>query len=442
MKNLSIKTMALLACCLVHVDCGLAHESPLDSFPEKPNQSMLQRWKQTFFDFYEEIKDMATPWSSPFGISGSMLYVAQKTGPFECALKQLPCTDQYHPVRLTDDQLAEVVQAFQQDQTPNFEVIKSLPDNWKLQLWHYLKKNPRLLCSDLQDQLEKSYFKWRNWNPSNSSSISLVEILTGPLERISFHWMTFTPEIIQLLQNHPTLEEISISNSQLSDDDGSHLAAMFKANQTVKRFSVDRSQISHGFIRHLVNKGLQHNNTLEHLTFYASGFYDFDAFHIADYLKINSSLVHLYIGQENMGPEGGIAIINALKSNTTLKSLALGHNPLGDAIVQPLLDMLKVNRVLNELWLDDIHLSSGKGVADIIQALMERKVVMERVELSDMPLAPEHARVIAKSLENNQVIKLLLMKNSNIQKEEGLLFIELMKTDTFFKILDIFPVAG
>eukprot|EP01094_Clydonella_sp_ATCC50884_P017021 TRINITY_DN2893_c0_g1_i4.p2 TRINITY_DN2893_c0_g1~~TRINITY_DN2893_c0_g1_i4.p2 ORF type:complete len:131 (-),score=26.59 TRINITY_DN2893_c0_g1_i4:74-418(-) len=56
---------------------------------------------------------------------------------------------------------------------------------------------------------------------------------------------------------------------------------------------------------------------------------DGGAAHVADALRVNTSLKKLYLEGNNIGPEGAAQLADALRGNTSLKRLDLIENNIG-----------------------------------------------------------------------------------------------------------------
>ncbi|KJE95309.1 hypothetical protein CAOG_05771 [Capsaspora owczarzaki ATCC 30864] len=73
---------------------------------------------------------------------------------------------------------------------------------------------------------------------------------------------------------------------------------------------------------------------------------------IAEALKVNTTLIKLYLDRNQIGDVGAQAIAEALKVNTTLTTVYLYNNQIGDAGAQAIAEALKMNKKLTTLYLD------------------------------------------------------------------------------------------
>ena len=74
--------------------------------------------------------------------------------------------------------------------------------------------------------------------------------------------------------------------------------------------------------------------------------------HVAEALKVNTSLNQIYLFSNNIGDEGTKHVAEALKVNTSLKEMGLNCNTIGDDGAKQLAEALKVNNSLKEIALN------------------------------------------------------------------------------------------
>merc|ERR1712227_1109036 len=79
----------------------------------------------------------------------------------------------------------------------------------------------------------------------------------------------------------------------------------------------------------------------------------------------NQTLQELYLGSNNLGPEGGVAIGQSLQTNQTLQTLDLGWNNLGPESGVAIGQSLQTNQTLQELDLRSNNLGNEGAVAVI-----------------------------------------------------------------------------
>ena len=82
-------------------------------------------------------------------------------------------------------------------------------------------------------------------------------------------------------------------------------------------------------------------------------------------MKVNPVLIELYLGRNQIGPEGATVIAEALKVNPVLTVLNLSDNSIGDNGAKSIAEALKVNPVLTDLSLGNnkIGVDGAKAIA-------------------------------------------------------------------------------
>ncbi|KAF9405385.1 hypothetical protein BGZ94_003571 [Podila epigama] len=74
---------------------------------------------------------------------------------------------------------------------------------------------------------------------------------------------------------------------------------------------------------------------------------------LAEALKINGTLINLYLQNNSIGDNGSLALSQALKTNSSLTTLDLWGNSIGDNGAQALAEALKRNSTLTTLYLQN-----------------------------------------------------------------------------------------
>jgi NLR family CARD domain-containing protein 3 len=126
---------------------------------------------------------------------------------------------------------------------------------------------------------------------------------------------------------------------------------------------------------------------------------------IAAALKVNSSLTYLYLFDNSIQQDGGIAIADALKVNSSLTSLKLAMNYFKQHGGIAIADALKVNSSLTSLHLDENSIEL-KGAIAIANAL-QMNTTLELLYFSEDSIDQEGAVSIAKALTHNPTLLIL-----------------------------------
>ena len=180
-------------------------------------------------------------------------------------------------------------------------------------------------------------------------------------------------------------------------------------------------------------------------------------------LLFTGSLTTLYLSENKLGPEGGVAVAEALKVNGSLTALRLGDNAIGDEGATALGAALTVNSSLTSL---DIHWNKigakgGRAIAEALRvnnslteinldnfALPVKKLKgtdpVESLDLSQKGLAVASAIVIASLIGANGSLTSLNLFNNKIGAEGGVALAEALKVNGLLRSLDLSsnPICG
>ena len=158
------------------------------------------------------------------------------------------------------------------------------------------------------------------------------------------------------------------------------------------------------------------NNTLNELTLFDKQLNDDDAKVIAAYLQCNPSLKKLSLDSNLIGDEGAIALANALESNTTLTEFHLSDNLVDDKGAGAFADMLKKNQTLTELHLFS-NLIKDKGAENIANSLISNSALKE-LHLNDNLIENQGAEKFLTALLNGSISLSRLSLDSNLFSQE------------------------
>ena len=139
--------------------------------------------------------------------------------------------------------------------------------------------------------------------------------------------------------------------------------------------------------------------------------------HIADALKQNTSVSTIYLDNTNLGPEGAKHIADALKQNTSVSTISLFNTNLGPEGAKHIAEALKQNTSVSTIYLDNTNLGP-EGAKHIAEALKENASVAW-ISLDNNNLGPEGAKYIAEALKENTSITWIYLINNNLGPEEG-----------------------
>lgn len=95
-------------------------------------------------------------------------------------------------------------------------------------------------------------------------------------------------------------------------------------------------------------------------------------FALAESLKTNNTLEHLYLHANAAGDGGGLAMAAALEVNHGLTELTLSQNELCGPAIVALGNMLKKNTTLQSLSLMRLFSTTEKGSPSLINTLLSK----------------------------------------------------------------------
>ncbi|UJR09045.1 hypothetical protein I4U23_013293 [Adineta vaga] len=166
---------------------------------------------------------------------------------------------------------------------------------------------------------------------------------------------------------------LTLSSSQLTDQDMEIVAAELKTNTTLTRLDIYTNQIGDIGAQHLAD-ALKVNKVLKELQLFNNKIGDTGAQHLGDALKINQTLSILNLNQNQIGDNGAQYLSDALKINQTLTLLYLDQNQIGDIGAQQLAEALKTNKTLTQLWLRENRITDT-GTQHLADALKTNTVI-------------------------------------------------------------------
>ncbi|CAF1114022.1 unnamed protein product [Rotaria sordida] len=171
-------------------------------------------------------------------------------------------------------------------------------------------------------------------------------IITKQCNFISLQFNKFTSIGISILadalNNNNTLETLYLGNNYISDDGIYFLANILSIN----------------------------NHTLKILVLQKNRITDRGVKYLAQMIKVNQTLIWLYLGQNEISDEGVRILTQTIQNqNHTIEMLVLsGNKLLTDLSIDYLIQMIQYNQSLKKLWIDDCNLSElGKERLNKIQ---------------------------------------------------------------------------
>ena len=252
---------------------------------------------------------------------------------------------------------------------------------------------------------------------NNSNDISelrnpeaIFDLFLGILEKNSTvkcviirHSFTLGMELYKALANHPSLEEVHITDMILVEDETEEEALHYEELYTLlvscknmKYLNLHHNALGKKRGGEIISNFLKENNKLDHLNLGNSGLIDNDAVLISEALQTNSKLCVLSIGGKgnNITAVGRKALTKVLFDSSSLDSVANSNHtcrvdtvsnnlpPSSDPCPhEDLLDILNCNAHPkdNRRWkvLSVLYATNGMGIGDEFKTYQNLKVIPE-----------------------------------------------------------------
>ena len=110
-------------------------------------------------------------------------------------------------------------------------------------------------------------------------------------------------------------------------------------------------------------------------------------------LKVNSTLTHLLLAGNNIGPEGAEAIAAGISSNAALTRLDLSHNSVGAQGLASMLVALRANAVLTALDLRWNCIEYSDQMGDTLTAVLQKNKTLVQLGLSGSTNSEEYTKL-------------------------------------------------
>ena len=139
---------------------------------------------------------------------------------------------------------------------------------------------------------------------------------------------------------------------------------------------------------------------------------DTDLIKLCAALKVNTTLISLYLQFKEIGDAGAAAIAQALVGNETLTQLYLYYNRIGDAGAAAIAQALVGNTTLTQLYLHNNQIGDA-GAAAIGEALVGNETLTQ-LNLANNQIGDAGAAAIGEALVSNKTLTTLNLANNQI----------------------------
>ena len=213
--------------------------------------------------------------------------------------------------------------------------------------------------------------------------LSLPKHLINKLETLSLGSNKLDSEFLAYLTPHiPHLKKLDMSNNpNIGKRGAAPLMKSLTAHNSLEFLNLDRTGLPPKAVEQIIC-GLDHNIRLKRLHMFSSRFSLKNIVSLASVLRENHTLVHLDLGNCNIGSDGASQLASALCTNDTLQILDLGFNPIGVEGATAFAEMLLKNNSLKELSLLDDFIGD-EGTQQLVDSLTHN-TTLERLWLHGM----------------------------------------------------------
>ncbi|CAF0728003.1 unnamed protein product [Adineta steineri] len=205
----------------------------------------------------------------------------------------------------------------------------------------------------LPDKIEKVLQKIQQYNDRSLMDLRRQELTDQDMK-----------VVVQNVQINTQCERLWLDYNKITSIGLSILANGLNNTNTLQQLSLSNNNISDDGIHPLVKSLATHNHSLKELHLGHNKITDEGIKYLAEMLKTNQTLTHLYL-QKNDITDNGIRILADVieKYNSTIESLSLYSNKLlSDLSVHFLLQMIRNHRSLKKIYVYDCNLSqTGKN---------------------------------------------------------------------------------
>jgi hypothetical protein len=157
---------------------------------------------------------------------------------------------------------------------------------------------------------------------------------------------------------------------------------------------------------------------------------------LADTLNKNSTLQELFLYNNRLGDKGVRSIAFELSiNNSTLKKLHLGFNDITDDGAQHLAQMLKTNRTLTHLWLEQNHIGD-RGIQFLAGILARHNWSLKCLSLfSNKLVSDSSVTALVDMLRLNQSLQKLDISDCNLTEIGEVKLQEIIKSKQDFQLI-------
>jgi Ran GTPase-activating protein (RanGAP) involved in mRNA processing and transport len=152
--------------------------------------------------------------------------------------------------------------------------------------------------------------------------------------------------LAEMLKTNTSLTSINLSYNNIGPDDAKHLAEMLETNTSLTHLDISNNRIGEYGTKYLIealkiNRSLTHINLGDNRDNQATYITPMCNKSLSDVLKINKIIISLSLSWNNITNEGAIRLCEALKTKTSLTHLDISNNRIGPDLKKELREIAK-----------------------------------------------------------------------------------------------------
>jgi hypothetical protein len=236
-----------------------------------------------------------------------------------------------------------------------FEVISSLNCGNQLNLIQLREIQRRHLVIDIPQTTSN------NIHPVHNLEFMIDQSLNH--SKVDLIKQQLTDTDMNIVVKHAIINKqcksLLLANNKITSIGSLIIAEALNNNTTLELLSLSYNNLSDEGIQSLTNILSLNNSNLKILSLHSTGITDESVKHLSKMLKTNTNLTWLHLGGNQISDQGVHLLADVLiRYNKTLKILALSENELiTDSSVDSLVEIFKQNNSLETLWINDCNLS-------------------------------------------------------------------------------------
>ena len=242
-------------------------------------------------------------------------------------------------------------------------------------------------------------------------------------------------DVMQGIMQIDTLQKLSVSYNQLSDDGAIAFSEYLKTNKTMIELDMKGNNITCKGASRLA-EAIQVNTALQKLNIWHNRISDDGAVAFSKCLKANTTLIELDMGGNNITCKGASRLAEAIQVNTALQKLDIWHNRISDDGAIAFSECLKTNTTLIELYMGGNNITC-KGASRLAEAI-QVNTALQKLDICQNRISDDGAIAFSECLKTNITLIELKIGWNNITCKGASRLAEAIQVNTALQKLDIY----